>query len=436
MSISNSLILKNRSSPYELKKTRNFLAQASNLAFWQLHFANHRFRFEPKKFNWDYWMHLPLITKEEILQIQLENRLQDAQKIVKREPLRFVLQSTSGTSKQTGPVLFLKNVDCLIDDESHDRWKRMLILYQGRAISLRDVIAAIRREYAERSVMDTLVVNPFRFTSNMIEAISEFNADSTVTFPASVSYVTSSFPESRKIFRPIKNVFLSGDFLSKKQDLLTRKKFRKVIIDIDYIMTEVDSIGTCCKFLRVRYGTNAYHPFRQRLVEIVNIDDRGYGEVVVTKMFPLELSFIRYRTGDVARAIRQSCACGAQWTLFLEGRQNMDHVKGLGVLIARTEIDRVIHTFGKEIEEWRGEVREVEKNGALLGELTLLLKPRKKKMVQKHILKSAISQKLFLTPRKTLATLVSEKKFMPLKIEFVGQFPVDAKNVLLKKVLN
>lgn len=419
-----------------LKRTRNFLAQASTLAFWRLHFANHRFRFEPKKFNWDYWMHIPLITKEEILKIQLENRLQDAQKIVRREPLRFILQSTSGTSKQTGPVLFLKNVDCLIDDESHDRWKRMLILYQGRAISLRDVIAAIRRELAERSGIDALVFNPFRFTSNMIEAISQFNADSTVTFPASVSYVTSSFRESRKIFRPIKNVFLSGDFLSKKQAVLTRKKFKKVTIDIDYIMTEVDSIGTCCKFLRALYGTNAYHPFAQRLVEIVNIDNRGFGEVVVTKMFPLELSFIRYRTGDVAHAVSEPCKCGNQWILFLEGRKNMDYVKGLGVLITRAEIDRVIHTLEKEIEEWRGEVREVEKNGALLGELTLLLKPRKKKMVQKHKLKSAISEKLFLTPRKTLATLVSEKKFMPLKIEFVDQFPMAAKNVLLKKILN
>lgn len=431
------MILKSESElQTELEEVRNFLVQASTLAFWRLHFANHRFRFEPKKFNWDYWMHIPLLTKQEILQIQLENRLQDAQKIVRREPLRFVLQSTSGTSKQTGPVLFLKNVDCLIDGENCNRWNRILILYQSRAISLRDVIAAIRRELAERSGIDALVANPFRFTGNMIEAISEFNADSTITFPASVSYVTSSFPESRKIFRPIKNVFLSGDFFSKKQDVLIRKKFKKATIDIDYIMTEVDSIGTYCKFLRVRYGNNAYHPFTERLVEIVNIDDRGFGEVVVTKMFPLELSFIRYRTGDVARAVQGPCKCGNQWVLFLEGRKNMDFVKGLGVLITRAEIDRVIHTFEKEIEEWRGEVGEVEYHGALLGELTLLLKPRKKKMVQKHILKSAISEKLFLTPRKTLAALVSEKKFMPLKIEFVDQFPLSAKNVLLKKILN
>ena len=114
----------------------------------------------------------------------------------------------------------------------------------------------------------------------------------------------------------------------------------------------------------------------------------------------------------------------------------MDFVKGLGVLITRAEIDRVIHTFEKEIEEWRGEVREVEYHGALLGELTLFLKPQENAVMQKQAVRNAISEKLFLTPRKTLAALVSEKKFMPLKIEFVDQFPVAAKNVLLKKILN
>ncbi|MBI2036299.1 hypothetical protein HYT17_01605 [Candidatus Microgenomates bacterium] len=434
-----SLILKSKSELREnLKGVSNFLDRASRLSFWHTHFANQGFRFEPGKFDWNYWTNIPFVTKEDFLNLGLNRRLNDANKITKSEPLHFILQSTSGTSRTTRPILFLKNVDHLVDGKSHNKGRRILILYQGRAISLRDVFATIRQRKQKSTISQSLVVNPFQFTGNMIEAISEFNADSTVTFPASVAYLTSSFPENRKIFTPMKHVYLSGDFMSRQQALLTQTKFKKANIDIDYIMTEVDSIGICCKFLRARYGTNAYHPFNGRIIELVDIDENGVGEVVVTKTYPLELSFIRYKTGDVARAINKTCSCKAQWTIFLEGRKNMDYIKSLGVLITRSEITRALKAFDKEIEEWRAEVREIPFKGALLGELTLLIKPHNR-LADKDFLKKLkedVGTKLLLTPQKTLAMLASEKKFMPLKIQVIKEFPPASKKVLLRKVLD
>lgn len=189
---------------------------------------------------------------------------------------------------------------------------------------------------------------------------------------------------------------------------------KNIDIDLDYIMTEVDTIGICCKYLYSRYSLNFYHPFDERIVELINVDEDGYGEVVVSKISPSELSFIRYKTGDIAKAVQEKCRCGNQWTLSLGGRKNMDHIKMLGVLITRSEIERVVRMFKEEIEEWRGEVREIDSKGKLLGELTLLIKPKRKFEIKK--VRETISQSLYLTPKKTLKMLNAEKNLCLLKL--------------------
>ena len=425
-----SIILKDDLEKKEsLLLLKNFLIKANTLKFWQTHFANKRFHLRTNNFNWEYWLKIPFITKKDFERIKFTKRLEDAKLIVKDQPNRFILQSTSGTSKQTGPLLFLKNVDCLVDGDYHNKGKRTLILYQGRAISLRDVIALKKTQ--------SLAVNPFTFDRRMIEAIKDFKPDASVTFPASFGYLISSFPKLAKAFSSISYVWLSGDFFSLKQRNYTRLMLKKARLDIDYITTEVDTIGICCKFLQAKYGMNAYHPFKDRLVELINVDELGFGEVVVTKISPLELSYIRYRTGDIARAVYTSCNCGQSWVIFLEGRGGMDYIKSLGVLVTRAEIERVLKRFDKIVEEWRGEVREVEFRKTLLGELTLIIKlKRKLSNADLKMLQQTVSKGLLLTPKKTLTMLVKEHKFMPLTIKIVDQFPQSAKKVLLKKILD
>lgn len=419
----------------DLAVVKKILPRLQKLEFWQKHFVNHNYQFNPKRFD---WAKVPLITKAEILKIGLEMRLEGAKKIVSQDALRFLLQSTSGTSRQTGPVLFLKNVDCLIDGENHDKGKRIMILYQGRAISLRDTLVLARLGKEKRRDLQSLVVNPFKFDPRMTEAIEEFQADTVVTFPSSIAYLTTTFPKTYTMLKNITHAFFAGDFLSSKQQVQVKSRISKAHLDLDYIMTEVDSIGLCCTFLESQYGSNAYHPFKNRIVELIDVDDHGRGEVVVTKMDPFELSLIRYRTGDVARAIEKRCKCGNQWTMFLDGRKNMDYIKHLGVLITRAEIEKVLKKFENEVEEWRGEVREVESRGLLLAELTLLIKPIHRmwrSKIDSH-LKASMEDALFLTPKKTLGSLVKEKKFMPLKVKVVEDFPITSKKVLLRKIID
>ncbi len=433
--MTNSLILKSAKELKENEKEIEKFLSSPNKSFWLQHFKVKKYKLPKKKLIWEEFSLVPFIDKSEILKLGLNLRLKDSVNIFKSNPRHFLLQSTSGTSKATAPVLFLKNVDEMIEGEGHRQGKKMLILYQARAIALRDTIAMINRNEGKNDNYQSLVINPFGFTASKIRAVKEFAADSIVTFPACITFLISQFPKSYSLFAQVKHVFLSGDFISTLQLSNSKQALsqKNATIDIDYLTTEADAIGICCKYLRKKYGTNAYHPFKDRLVELIDIDSNGFGEVVVTKLKPIELSILRYKTGDIARGLNTKCNCGKEWTLFLEGRNNMDYIKSLGTLIARAEIERVIKTI-PQIVAWRGEVREVKSKKALLGELTLILQ------LQNHqnldVLSKKISNSLLLTPKKTLANLVEKKNFMPLKLKLVDKFPPSTKNVPLKKIIN
>jgi hypothetical protein len=438
MSNHSSLILKdNLELQNELKVLKIFLSEAIKLKFWRLHFKNQQFKLNLKNFDLDYWKSLPLVTKADFLKIGLNNRLSDAQRSIRNNTGHFILQPTSGTSQLLEPTLFIKNVDNLVDGKSHNKGEGILILYQGCAISLRDVIAVISRSRKEKRNIQSLVVNPFRFEEKMIPPVNELNMDTIVTFPSCINHLASLYPSSKSFFSKIKTLFFSGDFLSPKQQTYINKKLPRAEIDIDYIMTEVDTIGICCPYLKKSSGINAYHPFSDRLVELINLDEYGRGDVVVSKIAPLSLSYIRYKTGDVGRAVYKKCKCGNKWTILLEGRSNMDYIKSHGVLITRTGIENILSQFSRSVEEWRGEVREIEHKDRLLGELTLLIKPLQKlNPGDIKTLAKTLSRKLFLTPKKTLEELILEDKFMPLKIKIVQTFPITAKRILLRKVID
>lgn len=434
----NYQILKSESElRHSEKKFASFIHKASKLKFWKQHFKKHQFRVDLRKFNWQNWQSYPYVTKQDFLEIGLTKRLSDSEKIIRRKPKRFILQSTSGTSQMTKPVLFVKNVDWMVEGDFHGEGNRMLILYQPRAISLRDAIALINQS-SKNKIIQSLVVNPFRYDDRMTEAIAQFKPDSTITFPACLSFLVSIHKNSIKFLSGIKHVWLSGDFISQPQRNFIDKKMPGMKFDLDYITSEVDTIGMCCSYLSAKYGSNAYHPFKERLIELVNIDESGFGEIVITKTFPIELAFIRYKTGDLGRAVHEACFCGEGFTLFLEGRKNMDYIKQLGVLITRAEIERVLKKITK-IKEWRGEVREVEVRKMLLGELTLELILKDLSLTGKDELekiRELISDQLYLTPNKTLADLVKEGKFMPLKIKIVSDFPLTSKKAPLRKTTN
>lgn len=429
------MILKNKRELNNLEiEIRKDFPKITRLEFWKIYYKKKKYRFK-KNFKLEDWDNIPYIGKKEIFETGLEARLKDGEKIFKLRPKNFLLQSTSGTSKTTEPIAYFKNVDEMVEGKGHDEGKKMLILYQGRAIALRDTLGMITRNKKNSDNYQSLIINPFAFERSMINAVEEFNPDSIVTFPSCITYLVSLFPKAMKMLSNVRRAYIPGDFISREQLKYTKSKlsYKNAYLDSDYITSDVDSVGICCKYLLTEYGSSAYHPFEDRIIELINVDEYGKGEVVVTKTIPWELSFIKFRTGDIASAVEKKCACGKDWILFLEGRANMDYIKSLGTLIVREEIERVMKKI-PQVKDWRGEVREIENKGSIIGELTLYLQLTKKLSIQ-H-LQAEISSNLLLTPKKTLKELAHEKKFMPLKIKLIDNFPPASKKVPLRKIFN
>lgn len=432
------IILKSESELKKIfKSTRNSLEKMSEFTFWKKHFENHKFHFNKKAFDWDSFLQIPFSTKDDFSGLAVERRLSDITKFTKKNPFGISLSSTSGTTngkpallvngtyrENEGMGIFLKKKG------------RKLFLFQPRTLSLRVLCSLI--EGAERGKKDNQVifVNPFGFKTEMIEAISQMNPSEIVTFPATISFLTSTFPKIKKIFSASKRLLLGGDFLSRNQADSFARLYPNLKITHDYLTGELGFVGAGCNLLSKKHGINTYHPLDDGIIELININEEGVGEIVATKLNPPEMGYIRYRTGDLARIIKEVCPCGKSWMFYLIGRDNMDYFKVLGALISRAEIEKALKNLGDIIEDWRGEVREVKINDFFIGELKLILKPYAGGQANVNKLKNLISTRLRLTPKKTLSDLVKEKKFMPLKIEITNNFPEANKKVLLRKILD
>lgn len=434
-----SLILKSRSELKQLLgSTKDHLTKISKQDFWAAYFLKKGFHFEKKNFTWETFRQIPVFAKEEFSNDGLQQRISDLADFIKKNPFGVVLANTSGTTGAR-PVLQVQitHREREYMGRLFKKTNRELFLSQPRNLALRTILSFFEKDGHKNKDDQILVVNPYGFKNEMVEAVYQMDASMVTTWPLSILYLTSSFPQTKKVFSGLKELQIRGDFFSQKQAISILSLCPNLKINNDYITRELGLVGAGCKFLKKKYGFNAYHPIKNEIVELINADKEGVGEIVVTKFKPLEISNVRYRTGDLAKAIEEPCSCGNQWSFSIVGRTNLDYYKVLGALISRLEIEKALKNLDTKIEEWRGEIREIERNGSFIGELKLILKPSvsiKIKKIDINKLKKIISNNLRLTPSKTLETLAREGRFMPLKVEFTDQFPQTSKKILLRKI--
>ncbi len=93
--------------------------------------------------------------------------------------------------------------------------------------------------------------------------------------------------------------------------------------------------------------------------EILNPDEEGYGELVVTTLARRTMPFIRYRTHDVSRFIPTPCPCGAPLRRIerIRGRRDEMVVMGAGNMYPEI-FERVLHNVAGITENWQVVVRQ------------------------------------------------------------------------------
>jgi phenylacetate-CoA ligase len=111
------------------------------------------------------------------------------------------------------------------------------------------------------------------------------------------------------------------------------------------------------------------------LVEIVDPDPEGFGEIVVTTLSRRVMPLIRYRTRDVARFTGGDCVCGAKVPRISALRTRRDEIVVMGAgNIYPLLLERLVERVPNWPRLWRASVRQqdgrdllefqVEKNGS------------------------------------------------------------------------
>jgi len=423
----------------EAERIKHFFSRANEFLFWRKHFANHGFEFSPERFGRDYWQTIPFFEKSDFLRYGLDLRLKDAAIETSGNIYNFILRMTSGTSGITEPLALLRPVTAGGRNFKKEEFRTLLVenAYVIGLLGTLYCIDANRIEGINRHQL--LLLNPHPAAKKIDKTLDDFSPDNISAFPAALTHLSSLMLEN-KITAPtsIQNIFLRGDFLQNSQRALIENVFKKISIELGYGLGEFGRIGNLCTFLAKKYGLSAFHPVQyRRLIELADIDENGYGEIVATSFGNPATCLIRYRTGDVGRVLQEECECGKKFTLILTGRKNFDYVKCAGAMLVRQELERVLTSLKDYIEEWRAETREVLNGVRIVGEITLKIKVTSGYAVlanPKEFIRAEVEKNLFLTPTHTLANLISSGAFLPLKIEQADSFPETKKPLLLRRV--
>lgn len=237
---------------------------------------------------------------------------------------RIVTLNTSGTTGDEKRLFFTHEdleatidffqygMNCLVDESD-----KVMVLLPGVAqASIGDLL----QQALSRSNVECVVHGLLNDVEKTAQCIEEHKITCIVGIPMQVLYLSKLKPEF--FYRHIKKVLLSTDYVP---DALVKALSKNGACKVynHYGMTEMGyGGGVECECL------NGYHLRENHLYfEIIDpmtgepVQDGEYGEVVFTTFNRQAMPLIRYRTGDIARYMIETCACGT----FL---RTMEKVRG------------------------------------------------------------------------------------------------------------
>ncbi|MFA5932448.1 MAG: hypothetical protein WCV81_05325 [Microgenomates group bacterium] len=242
-----------------------------------------------------------------------------------------------------------------------------------------------------------------------------------------ILYFFIPFLKKEYDLKKIKRISLMGEYCSKQKASLFRKLFSRALIVRRYGLSEGqgESVGLYCKYLNTLM-TGYFHPSPKYYLE--TIDFMEGSELVVTHLHKNGFPLIRYKTGDAVEMEDFKCKCGQLKRFKVLGRINHDVIRIHGTSIYAHIIENALLSFYVHLDEplWQLHVFEDMVQDKIMPRLKLQVVVKEKNKAKQRFIKATlekgISEKLFLSAKKTLVDLVAEKVFLPLEIEFVDSF--------------
>ncbi len=153
---------------------------------------------------------------------------------------------------------------------------------------------------------------------------------------------------------PVKVIFAAGDRMTDTYRNYVQDVWKAPVI-LGYGSTEMGGgLGMECQ-RREGYHVDEFN----FLLEVLEPDAGGYGELVMTTLSRRTMPLIRYRVRDITRFIEDLCPCGATLRRIAKIKGRRDELVVMGAGNLHPEImERVLHDVVGVCENWQVAVRQ------------------------------------------------------------------------------
>ncbi|BCZ46479.1 hypothetical protein psyc5s11_25460 [Clostridium gelidum] len=304
---------------YQLNEIRNIINTAKKGKFYKDVLKN--IKSEDIK-NFEDFKSIPFTTSED-----LSNNPKNFLCVALDQISRIVTINTSGTTGTSKRVFFTENdLKGTIEFFKHGMLnlvksgQRVLILMPGSTPSS---IGLLLKKGLNEAGCEAIIYGPVFDTLDALETLKLNKIDCIVGLPTQVFYL-AKIKNMHERYRnlKLKSILLSADYVPRAICDAVSKDFNCPVFT-HYGMTEMGyGGGVECSAL------NGYHMRDIDLyIEIIdpltgkNVKEGNYGEVVFTTFRREGMPLIRYKTGDIARFLPNSCSCNDVF-------KRMDYVQG------------------------------------------------------------------------------------------------------------
>jgi phenylacetate-coenzyme A ligase PaaK-like adenylate-forming protein len=315
-----------------------------------------------------------------------------------------MVRVTSGTTN--APLVISEPVDTRFDPEE-PFLGNMLACLGSRNARLACVLIA----RADPNVSRILTLDTSEFDASIEHCIDDFAPNTMHGFYSMLARAATSIKS--RAWANIASLWCTGEGISTDGERFLFEQFPRARHIQIYVASEVGCIGRrSCHYL----SRNRFHPENGVTIDIVDTDEDGIGDILVSKSVSRSVRIDRYRIGDIGRFVQGVCLCGAPMTFELRGRRGIDYIKIAGALLRREEFDRVAVQFADYIDDYRVDVFGGSRDVA--AKVVLKVYRRAGASGSARELAGKISRSLFVTQTRTFHDLVADGVLAPLEVEF------------------
>lgn len=370
--------------------------------------------FNPLKIkSYEEFQELPLLEKEEILAIPVDERL-----FVEKPKVNYYTIS-SGTTSSSKPMIMAHSFgDPRTVASSYEEKKAMDSGAMKTLVMLPPASGSFGKRLSTRVPRHITIAGDVYNLERSALIAKELNVEAIVTTITIASQLTTYLMKIDYDFTKIKLISLGGELATEKQKKWVQDHFKNAKIIFRYGVSELGNLrGWQCDNLNQNFPPNVFHPSRLFFHEINEEDDHA---IIHTDMIRKPFPLIRYKTDDTAEIKDIKCSCGEEKILIMGGRNFNRKLKFYGLTLYSEILENIISNYWDTLLPYfEAHIFEKITENKPIPEIKINLYSNKviDNKKKEEIFKD-INENLYLSATKNAKTLAVEGYIAPIKITY------------------